>query len=68
MDPSLARLMPRSPQELLDVATLLEAHRAFVERCGCAWPALGEMDPALIRSALRAVRRARRPPIRGSIK
>ena len=58
---TLAPLMPHTPAELLAVAELLDAHRAFVERCGYTWPALDEMDPALILSTLAEVRRGRQP-------
>ena len=61
MEQLFARMIPRSPQELLDAAALLDAHRRFVERCGCAWPSLAEMNPALVISTLAELRRGRQP-------
>jgi hypothetical protein len=52
--------MPDTPAELIAAAELLDAHRVFVERCGCAWPQLGEIDAALVTSTLEEVRRSRR--------
>lgn len=58
---NLSPLMPNTATELIEVAELLDAHRAFVERCGCVWPSLDEIDPALITSTLEEVRHSRRP-------